>query len=131
MKIINCSQKEIIDSIKNSEDYRIAERDGVLEDFLLSWVKPFLTGAFDEDYKEMEENASLASSEKHLITTSVVNLGDGLIVDSFEFIMKSRFLFEGYYYMTDGTHAFSMTKDVQNSIQAVNNLVSLIGRETL
>lgn len=131
MKIINCSQKEIMDSIQNSEEYRIAERDGVLQEFLLSWVKPFHNGGFDEDCREMEEEADLTSPEKHLIITSIVNLGDGLIVDSFEFIMKSRFLFEGYYYMTDGTHAFSMTKDVQNSIQAVNTLISLIGREIL
>lgn len=127
MIIINCSEEEIMDSIQNREKYKNAERDGRLHEFLLSWRAPFLSDNFAEKYRIMEEKAPLASLPKNIVTTSVVNLGDGLIVDSFQFVLESRFLFDGYYYMTDGFHAYSLTKDVENSIRAINMLIKVDG----
>lgn len=116
-----------MDSIQNREKYKNAERDGRLHEFLLSWRAPFLSDNFAEKYRIMEEKAPLASLPKNIVTTSVVNLGDGLIVDSFQFVLESRFLFDGYYYMTDGFHAYSLTKDVENSIRAINMLIKVDG----
>lgn len=127
MIIINCSEEEIMDSIRNREKYKNAEREGRLHEFLLSWRAPFLSGEYAEKYRIMEEKAPLGSLPKNIVTTPVVNLGDGLIVDAFQFVLESRFLFDGYYYMTDGFHAYSVTKDMQNTIQAINMLIRMNG----